>query len=156
MPKIVEPEWRLNTALPQRPLMRRLEFGHWPRPVVPAANPSWKEILALCPRNPPIENRQCSRGDRNIPHGSVRLPFLDMHIGRGRLDAHILASKLKDLAGAQPHLDHDDPDIPEHGGCGFQVFSLLIEGECSLPSLFMQELHAPAEERTLLDRFLLY
>src|SRR5882762_577789 len=29
-PKIVEPEWRLDSALPQRPLMRRLEFRHRP------------------------------------------------------------------------------------------------------------------------------
>src|SRR5882762_2450226 len=57
MPKIVEPERRLDSAFPQRPLMCRLEFRHRSRPVVPIPNPPRKEILALCLRNPPIENR---------------------------------------------------------------------------------------------------
>ena len=65
MPKIVGPEWRLDSALLQRSLMRWLEFGHWLRPVVPVSDSSRKEILALCLRNPPIENRQCSKGDWN-------------------------------------------------------------------------------------------
>jgi len=53
---------------------------------------------------------------------------------------------LKDLTGPQPHLDHDDPDIPEHRGRRSQVLAFLIEGKRSFPSLFMQELHAPSEE----------
>ncbi len=47
MPKIVEPEWRLDSALPQRPLMRRLELRHRSGPVVTISNPSRKEIFAL-------------------------------------------------------------------------------------------------------------
>src|SRR5882762_10660562 len=65
-------------------------------------------------------------------------------------------AQLKDLTGPQPHLDHDDPDIPEHRGRRSQVLAFLIEGKRSFPSLFMQELHAPSEERTLLDQFLLH
>src|SRR5882762_6895668 len=76
-----------------------------------------------------------------------------MHIRRGRLDAHVFMAQLKDLPGPEPHLDHNDPDIPEHGCCGLQIFSLLIEGKRSFPSLFMQELHTPAEKWTLLDQF---
>src|SRR5882762_6739967 len=60
MPKIVEPEWRLDSAFPQRSLMGWFEFRHRPRPVVPIPNPSRKKILALCFRKAPIENRQCS------------------------------------------------------------------------------------------------
>jgi len=56
MAKIVKAEWRLDSAFPLRHLMCRLEFGHWPRPVVPVANPSWKEILTFCRRNSPIKN----------------------------------------------------------------------------------------------------
>lgn len=40
--------------------LRRFEFRHWPRPVVSIANSPRKEILAFCPRNPPIENSKRS------------------------------------------------------------------------------------------------
>src|SRR5216684_6046520 len=79
-----------------------------------------------------------------------------MHIGRWRLDSHVLMAQLKDLTGPQSHLDDDDPDVPEHGGRGLQIFSLLIEGKRSFPSLLMQELYSSPEERTLLDQFLLH
>src|ERR1700687_4700676 len=79
-----------------------------------------------------------------------------MHVRCRRLDPHVLMAQLKDLAGPQSHLDHDDPDIPEHRGRRSQVLAFLIEGKRSLPSLFMQELHAPSEERTLLDQFFLH
>jgi hypothetical protein len=49
MPKIVEAERRLHSTFPQRSLMRWFEFRHRPRPVVPIPDPSWKEVLALCP-----------------------------------------------------------------------------------------------------------
>src|SRR5260370_35951075 len=54
VPKVVEPEWRLDSAFPQRPLVRRFEIRHWSRPVVPISHPPWEAILALFPRNPPI------------------------------------------------------------------------------------------------------
>src|ERR1700682_6410475 len=79
-----------------------------------------------------------------------------MHVRCRRLDPHTLATELKDLAGPKSHLDHDDPDIPEQGGCCLQIFSLLIEGKRSFPSLIVQELYSPSEERTLLDQLLLH
>src|SRR5260221_9813084 len=156
MPKIIEPEWRFDSAFPQRPLMRWFEFRHRPRPVVPIPAPPRKEILSLCPRNPPIENWKCPGGNRDIANSHIGLPFPDMHIDRGRLDSHVLMTQLKDFAGPQPHLDHDDPDIPEHKRCGLQIFSFLVEGKCSFSSLLMQELHTAAEERTSGDEFLIH
>src|SRR5712664_2206403 len=79
-----------------------------------------------------------------------------MHIGRGRLDSHVLMAQLKDFTRPQSHLDHEDPDIPEHRGRTVQVFSFLIERKRSFPSLFMQELHPSSKERTLLDQILLH
>ena len=39
-----------------------------------------------------------------------------MHIRCRRRDAQILASDSEDFTRPQPHLDHDDPNIPEHRG----------------------------------------
>src|SRR5713101_6010975 len=84
MSKIVETERGLNSTFPQGPLMRWFELRHRPRPVVPTSNPSRKEILALCLRDPPMENKQGSRRDRNIANSPIGLPLPDMNIRCGR------------------------------------------------------------------------
>lgn len=56
-----------------------------------------------------------------------------MHVGPGRFNAQILRVQLKDLTGPQPHFDHDDADIPEHRGRGFQVYSFFIKVKWLFP-----------------------
>src|SRR5882762_1884074 len=53
VPKIVEPEWRLDFAFPQRSLMRRFEFRHRSGPVVAISNPARKQKAAFGAREPP-------------------------------------------------------------------------------------------------------
>src|SRR5690349_386036 len=60
MSKVMEAKRRLNSALPQCPEMRGLQFGHWPIPVVAIAYPAGKEVLAFGLREPPLEDREHS------------------------------------------------------------------------------------------------
>jgi hypothetical protein len=78
-----------------------------------------------------------------------------MDVRRGP-DVNVLAAKLKDFAGPQSHFDHDRPYVFKDRRRCLQISSLLVKGKRSFPSLLMQELDPPSEERTLLNQLLLH
>src|SRR5258708_26226136 len=70
--KIEKPDWRLNSAFPQRPEISRLKLLHRSRPVESISSPTRKQILAFRVEKPAVEHRKSPRGDWNIPTHAIR------------------------------------------------------------------------------------